>query len=690
MMRARRGFTLVKLTAIICVLMYRLLTAVSVVAQEPRAWEIDDLYLSEGFYPIAVSPNGKTGAMVHNWIDPESKVQRQSLWRSAGTPLVAKAMEPNEPDARTPIFSPDGKWIVFLSTRARPEGWRQTPAAPPYSEPTVDLWLIPAAGGVAIPLGGPEKPYGKVYPDPFYGHLSFSPDGKHLLFVADDGTDPRSKAEIENGVEIVRQDQGEGYTGFGPAEIWVAELDETPGDYAAKKIIRLTNDEFWYGDPQWSADGKKVVVHANRSDDQESVRYSINKNYDLWEIDVATKTLGQLTEGDGPEFSPRFSPDGSRLICLTSPRRGPHQDIYNLAIVTPGEKPTTRIVYNFRAPDIDFQKTPSPGMSLLEDCWVDDQHVLYDASVGLHTKRYIINVDTGEISDGGGSDTPQARKATHESSFHPAFESKLPPRINASSERVVWDNGEGTEIEGVLVKPHPDIAKPPYKLVVLPHGGPHHRDGLGAGFNDQILASKGYAIFKANFRGSTGYGLAFLDANRGDLGGGDMRDIMSGVDHLVAEGVADEDQLFVYGLSYGGFMTSWIVGQTDRFRAAVAENAPTDMTMMWALSDLQSWTEWEFGGKPWQVPNAMDGHSPIAYVGRVKTPTLMLQSRDDRRCPIPMARAFHQALLGAGVETGLVIYPDESHGIRQPRHQADKIRRILEWFERHGKSGSEK
>ncbi len=660
------------------------LLSTSLIAQEPRPWEIDDLFAAESFYPVAVSPDGKSGVAIHNWIDPENKKQHQSLWRSAGDPLKSQAMEAGEPDARLPMFSPDGKWIVFLSTRARPQGWKKTPAAPVFSEATVDLWLIPAAGGKAIPLGGPKKPYGRVYPDRFYGHVSFSSDGKRLLFAADDGVDPREKAEIENGVKVVRQDQGEGYTGFGVADIWIADLAEKPEEYAAEKITRLTDDGFWYGDPQWSADGKKVVVHANRTDDQESVRYSINKNYDLWEIDVVTKKMRQLTDGYGPEFSPRFSPDGSRLICLTSPRRGPHQDIYNLAVVTAGKKPATRIVYNFRAPDIDFQKTPSPGMSLLEDCWLDDKHVIYDASVGLVTKRYIINVDTGEISDGSGGDTPQANQRKLESRFRPVVKGKkLPPRLNASSERVVWDNGEGMEIEGALVIPHPDIAKPPYKLMVLPHGGPHHRAGLGAGFNDQILASKGYAIFKPNFRGSTGYGLAFLDADRGDLGGGDLRDIMSGVDFLIEKGVADKDQLYVYGVSYGGFMTSWIVGQTTCFRAAVAENAVTDMTMMWSLSDLQSWTEWEFGGKPWEVPNAMDNHSPITYAGRVETPTLILQSRDDRRCPIPMARAFHQALLGAGVETGLVIYPNESHGIRQPRHRADKIRRIVEWFEGH-------
>lgn len=164
-----------------------------------------------------------------------------------------------------------------------------------------------------------------------------------------------------------------------------------------------------------------------------------------------------------------------------------------------------------------------------------------------------------------------------------------------------------------------------------------------------------------------------------------MRDILSGVDFLIEKELADPDQLYVYGVSYGGYMTSWLVGQTTRFRAAVAENAVTDMTMMWSLSDLQSWTEWEFGGRPWEVSGAMRQRSPLTYAGRVKTPTLLLNSRDDRRCPLPMGQAFHQALRSAGVPTRLIIYPDEPHGIRQPRHRADKLRRILAWFERHAK-----
>ena len=144
------------------------------------------------------------------------------------------------------------------------------------------------------------------------------------------------------------------------------------------------------------------------------------------------------------------------------------------------------------------------------------------------------------------------------------------------------------------------------------------------------------------------------------------------------------EQQFLYGTSYGGYSTAWLVGQTNQFRAAVAQNAVTDLNVMWHLSDLQSWTEWEFEGRPWEVPEKMRKHSPLTHVDKVKTPTLILHAEKDRRVPLPMGMAFHQALLARGVPTQMVIYPDEGHGIRQPRHRADVLRRVLNWFEAHG------
>jgi dipeptidyl aminopeptidase/acylaminoacyl peptidase len=170
---------------------------------------------------------------------------------------------------------------------------------------------------------------------------------------------------------------------------------------------------------------------------------------------------------------------------------------------------------------------------------------------------------------------------------------------------------------------------------------------------------------------------------RFDLGGGDMRDLLTGIDQLVKEGTVDANRQFVYGTNYGGFMTSWLVGHTHQFRAAVAQNAVTDMNMMWCLTDIQSWTQWELGGRPWEQPERYKKHSPLTYADKVKTPTLILHARDDRRCPLPMGQAFYQALLANEVATQMVIYPHEGHGIRQPRHREDVYRRVLAWFARH-------
>jgi dipeptidyl aminopeptidase/acylaminoacyl peptidase len=190
-------------------------------------------------------------------------------------------------------------------------------------------------------------------------------------------------------------------------------------------------------------------------------------------------------------------------------------------------------------------------------------------------------------------------------------------------------------------------------------------------------------VFQPNFRGSTGYGRKFLDADKNDFGGGDMRDILTGIEHLISKGIADRDRQFVYGVSYGGFMTSWLVGHTTQFRAAVAQNAVTDLNVMWHLSDLQSWTEWDMGGLPWEVVERMREHSPLTYAAKVRTPTLILHSLNDRRCPVAMGKMFYRALKKTGVETEMVIYPDEGHGIRQLPHREDVLRRTLDWFEKH-------
>ncbi|HYH68322.1 MAG TPA: prolyl oligopeptidase family serine peptidase, partial [Urbifossiella sp.] len=551
---------------------------------------VEDLYRLDAPRDSALAPDGKTVAYARAWLDRAANAERFSLWR-AGAGQAARPAEPGEPDARGPVFSPDGRWVAFVSTRPRPGGWKLTPAVPPYSDPAADAWLIPAAGGAAVPLAGPDKPYGRVFHDGFYGRLAFSPDGTKLAFVADDGADPRTPAETANGVVVAREDQGEGYTGYGPAAVWVAHLDPAPKAFAATRVERLTPADAWYGDPNWSPDGAALAVHANRTAARESVRFSINQNYDVWLVDAATKQLRQLTTGPGPEVSPRFSPDGKRVACLSVPRRGPHMSVFNLMVVELGAGgPAARAVFDHHGPGADRPPHPAPTFPLPADCWDGPARVVYTAGERLANLPAAVDLGTGAgqtftPADPAPNDLPAspAARLARRARLAPPGDLFLKDRLVGPQRGVRWKSTDGLEVEGVLTLPPEGVGKPPHKLIVYPHGGPHGRNVLGFDFTVQAFAAHGYAVFQPNFRGSTGYGQTFLDADRGDFGGGDMRDVLSGVDHLIAEGVADKDRLFVYGTSYGGYMTSWLVGQTDRFRAAAPVNGVHDLTMMWAL-----------------------------------------------------------------------------------------------------------
>jgi len=173
-------------------------------AAEQKLLAIEDLYRCDSVTEFVVAPHGQSAVYCRLWIDRPRRVYRHALWRVEGRADNRRPMEDGQPDGRRPMYSADGKWIVFLSTRPLPDGKAAFTPVPPYSDPATDIWLIPSTGGKAIPLGGPGKPYGRVFSDRFYGRIAFSPDGKRLVFVADDGRDRRQPQEAANGVRIRR------------------------------------------------------------------------------------------------------------------------------------------------------------------------------------------------------------------------------------------------------------------------------------------------------------------------------------------------------------------------------------------------------------------------------------------------------------------------------------------------------
>lgn len=251
-------------------------------------------------------------------------------------------------------------------------------------------------------------------------------------------------------------------------------------------------------------------------------------------------------------------------------------------------------------------------------------------------------------------------------------------------ERLSFKSFDGVEVEGWF---YPALGKTgKYPVVLTVHGGPHGMFGYSFNPSTHYAAARGYGTLMINPRGSSGYGQKFADGCVNNWGGGDYKDLMAGVDYLLkTHPQADAGQLFVTGGSYGGFMTNWIVTQTNRFRAAVSAASVSNLVSFYATSLYQDLVHAEFNGYPWEGDNftTLWNWSPLKYIRKVETPVMFLHGELDNDVHITQAEEMYTALRQRGVEAVLVRYPREGHGFREPRHQLDMLQRRLEWFDKH-------
>jgi len=258
------------------------------------------------------------------------------------------------------------------------------------------------------------------------------------------------------------------------------------------------------------------------------------------------------------------------------------------------------------------------------------------------------------------------------------------PNSAGTWEARTWEAADGLEIEGLLLVPHEGEA--PYPLIVCVHGGPTGAwswNFLPAGSPGPLLAQEGYAVLLPNPRGSAGRGQDFARANLGDMGGGDLEDILAGVDALVEEGLVDTERVGVYGGSYGGFMSAWAVTQTDRFKASIPLAAVTDWRSFHHTTNIGRFDALFLDADPFEVGGEYDARSPVVQAKNCKTPTLMVHGEEDLCVPVSQAQEMYQALIEAGCETELVLYPREGHGYLEREHQLDLWERMRDWFARH-------
>jgi dipeptidyl aminopeptidase/acylaminoacyl peptidase len=460
------------------------------------------------------------------------------------------------------------------------------------------------------------------------------------------------------------------------------------------------------GNPSFSPDGLRIAFTAAPTP------WLRDERDGIYLLTLADDSLEKITSNPGSDHSPAFSPDGETIAFLTTPNDGePLPD----GTLIPDLRNARLALYDVQTKRIadlgdpafdripgDPQWTPEGDRLLFT---VGDRAYQEIYAFELRSRRYrkLTNgalAILGNMSRDGSVVALTLQSAGWPAEVHvsgPDF--ALPRRLTAinsqveslalgESEVVTWKSTEGYEVEGVLLKPVGYERGKRYPLQVVVHGGPTgaHLNYFRVSYGDggQHWAGQGWAVLYPNPRGSTNYGEEFMRGNLADWGGGDYRDIMSGVDAMVAAGIADPERLAILGWSYGGYMTCWTVSQTTRFKAAMIGAGLTNLVSMYGTNDIPNYLGTFFNGTlgP-ETEHLYRERSGLTYVDRVTTPTLILHGSADERVPIGQPMEFFRALKDRGVATELVFYPREGHGFQEYYHRLDRMRRQYEWITRH-------
>jgi dipeptidyl aminopeptidase/acylaminoacyl peptidase len=563
-----------------------------------------------------------------------------------------------------PRWSPDNQHIAFIS-KMKIEG---------NSKSKAQLYLMSLKDGKARQVCA--MPNG-------VSDLEWSPDGQRIAFLSRDGEEPKSDPLVM--APNLHQ------------RLWTIRPDYDIPEPA-------TPDGLTVWEYAWSPDGKHFALYYSTGpDDTDWYRGQIGM------VPAAGGDVRQLTYLTRQASALTWSPDSSRLAFISGEWSDPCQgagDVFVLALTENDSEPRNL------TPGIPF----SPAWCR----WFPDgQRLLYTAWDGLTQQIGILNESDGTITPlvkdfvmsnfwPRLSTTADLRcfATTHTTQQHPYdvwfgeiiardasadINLKRLTRLNpiveetfalSPSERFSYPGSDGWRIDALFTLPFARKSETPPPLVVFVHGGPSWAwlDDIGSTWT-QTLASAGYAVLRANIRGSWGRGVAFADAVMYDMGGKDLQDLLDGVDYLVERGLVDGNRVAIGGGSYGGFMSAWAITQTTRFKAAIMSAGVSDFHSFHAQSRIFDWDMRFLGGNPLEHPELYRERSAITYAARVQTPTLIIHGEKDHDVPINQSHAFYRALRERNVPVEFVIYPREGHGLAEREHRKDCEERILRWLE---------
>lgn len=527
---------------------------------------------------------------------------------------------------------------------------------------------------------------------------TLAPDGKSYVYGKIELLENDSPRQIAGKVQrlkfkLYHQKLDENFKLTGEPQLLTPDSLTVPVPYQANCI--------------WSPDSQKLLLVTNDGKWKE-VPYSV-----LNLIDLKEKKMRKLAEGGYVSRFLSFSSDGQKLVALKHPFYGDQKiDITpfpkNRSLAVEIIDLNTKKVTSFSEPDT---------LSVIG--WAkDNKEVIVTQQEGTKQKLYGLDMQTQKlslkdfpdmtvISNVILSNNQQYIAFTGENLYQPgdiyitALDNFKPKKITSVNKKIdlreihahslKWKSFDGLEIEGILI--YPQNYKPGHKvpLVVTVHGGPTSAESeefLGKTWDDRfspaVLASLGYAVFGVNFRGSTGYGEKFQNLNVQDMGGGAFKDIMSGIDYLIAQGIVDPNKLFITGASYGGFMTAWAIGQTDRFKAAVVSAGVVDWISDIGTTDYPVPMEAILGEYYWDNYELWRNSSPLSHINNVKTPVLILQGANDTRVAISQAQQLYHALKGRKIPNRLVSYQGEQHAFSGADAIKDSMNEIIGWFGKYG------
>ena len=634
-----------------------------------------EVYELTGVSDVRLRPDGGEVAFVVWSIDAEANEYRQSIWLAPTDRSAPPRQFTAGPNDAQPRWSPDGTRLAFVSKR---DGDKR------------QLHVIPVGGGEPRRLTALKDDVGEP---------AWSPDGSRIAFTArlpDDAyaEEDESRRAPRRFRRLRYKLDNVGWTGDRRRHVFVVGAD------GGSDPVQLTDGDFEHADPAWSPDGSRVAFSSSRGED-----WDIELAGDVYVVGAGGGAVERITDGDGVYHAPAFSPDGQLLACKWTPGGYDAPRHGQIAVVDAANGSGRRVLTQ------SLDRTCDPYPELREPIWdgrrivfsIEDRGSihLYAVSPGGDDPELLLGEEqnlhgydaaAGRVAYSASTATALAELHVDGMRLTEAGSAFAAGRELVESERFTAVSEDGSEVDAWVVRPAGFEEGVRYPLLLSIHGGPFAQYSTGFFDEFQIAAAGGYAVVYSNPRGSSGYSEAWGRAIRGADGGPgwgsvDYADLMAVTDEALRRfDFVDPERLGVLGGSYGGFMTTWIVGHTNRFRAACSERALNHFVSFHGSGDIGWFFKAYFGEFVHDDVDAYLERSPWSYAKQIETPLLILHSENDLRCNVEQAEQLFTTLRLLRRDVELVRFPGESHELSRsgnPAHRVQRFQVLLDWFDRH-------